>query len=154
MLLFTKFVVFTLILGVGGNTDNRTFAAEGHDLDSLLYDFLMELLVDFESERVICRQLDILTFDRETWKITATGCGPCFPPMVQLRSKTWKFSRVNSCVPACRAPACFCLGRLLVKYCMCLCVPNFFPFSYKIIGGVCAPRAPTGGRIALYHVLA
>eukprot|EP00884_Botryococcus_braunii_P008152 jgi/Botrbrau1/17338/Bobra.0015s0084.1 len=57
------------------SSQNRTFAATGHDLDSLLYEFLSELLVDFESDLFICKQISIKTFDRNEWRIEAQGCG-------------------------------------------------------------------------------
>ncbi len=62
-----------------GRSHGRTFEATGHDLDSLLYEFLSELLVDFESDFFICKQINIETFDRNEWRIVAQGCDTLEP---------------------------------------------------------------------------
>jgi SHS2 domain-containing protein len=56
----------------------RTYAAEGHDLPSLLYKWLDELLFDFSSDFFVPIELKITKFDREEWKIEADGRGEPF----------------------------------------------------------------------------
>jgi SHS2 domain-containing protein len=66
--------IFTSEAGITQLGGDREFEAQGHDLESLLHDFLTELLVDFESEGYfVCRELLITTFDRNNWKIVAKG---------------------------------------------------------------------------------
>ena len=52
----------------------RTYEAEGHDLQSLLFNFLDELLFAFATEFFVAKQLRITTFDRDNWRIVAEGC--------------------------------------------------------------------------------
>ena len=59
--------------GVRGCLERRQVSAEGHDLHSLLYNFLDEWLFQFNGEMFVCRRLAITSFDRDNWKITATA---------------------------------------------------------------------------------
>ena len=52
----------------------RQYEAEGHDLQSLLFNFLDELLFTFSTEFFVCKQLRVTSLDRERWRITAEGC--------------------------------------------------------------------------------
>jgi SHS2 domain-containing protein len=49
---------------------------EGHDEQSLLYNFLDELLFVFSTELLVCCELTVLTLDRATWKIRAFAYAP------------------------------------------------------------------------------
>lgn len=51
-----------------------TYEAEGHDLQSLLFNFLDELLFAFATEFFVAKQLRVTHFDREAFRITAEGC--------------------------------------------------------------------------------
>ena len=52
----------------------RAFEAEGHDMQSLVFNFLDELLFIFSTEFFTCKQLTITELDRENWKVRAEGC--------------------------------------------------------------------------------
>ncbi|EDV23546.1 uncharacterized protein TRIADDRAFT_27346, partial [Trichoplax adhaerens] len=53
--------------------------AEGHDLESLLYHFLDEFLFLFSAEPFfIAKNVKILKFDKENFRITAEGVGEIF----------------------------------------------------------------------------
>jgi SHS2 domain-containing protein len=53
--------------------------AEGHDMLSLLYGFLDEFLFTFNADpNFLSRKVHITSFDRENFKITATGYGETF----------------------------------------------------------------------------
>ncbi|KAK7602836.1 hypothetical protein V9T40_006810 [Parthenolecanium corni] len=59
--------------------DTLDIEAEGHDMDSLLYNFLDELLFNFCAEPYfIARKVEIKEFDRENFKIKARGFGETF----------------------------------------------------------------------------
>lgn len=51
----------------------RTFEAEGHDMQSLVFNFLDELLFIFSTELFTCKQLTITELDRDNWKVRAEG---------------------------------------------------------------------------------
>lgn len=51
----------------------RTYKAEAHDLQSLLFQFLDELLFTFSTEFIVCKELCIKEFDRDAWRIVAEG---------------------------------------------------------------------------------
>ncbi|KAK9917654.1 hypothetical protein WJX75_006918 [Coccomyxa subellipsoidea] len=57
---------------------SRYFDVEGHDEQSLLYNFLDELLFVFSTELLVCCELTVLTLDRATWKIRAFANGEKF----------------------------------------------------------------------------
>ncbi|EFN55786.1 hypothetical protein CHLNCDRAFT_14100, partial [Chlorella variabilis] len=56
----------------------RRYEAEGHDMQSLLFNFLDELLFSFSTEFFVPSQLRITSFDRQTWQIKAEGHGEKF----------------------------------------------------------------------------
>jgi len=55
--------------------DTHEIDVEGHDLDSLLYNFMDEWLFVFSTEWFICTEINITEFDKEKFKIKATGKG-------------------------------------------------------------------------------
>lgn len=57
---------------------HRRYEAEGHDLQSLLFAFLDEMLFGFGTEFFVCKEIRILELDRSAWKITAEGRGQMF----------------------------------------------------------------------------
>jgi SHS2 domain-containing protein len=57
---------------------HRTFSAEGHDLPSLLYHWLDELLFGFSTDFFVASSLRIVNFDREKWQIEAEARGEIF----------------------------------------------------------------------------
>lgn len=52
----------------------RTYEASGHDMHSLLFNFLDELLFVFSTELFVPAELRITKFDRSEWCIQASGC--------------------------------------------------------------------------------
>lgn len=59
-------------------TQEREFEVSGHDLQSLLFAFLDELLFSFNTEQFVCRDLEITEFDRAAHRIRARGVGERF----------------------------------------------------------------------------
>ncbi|GFR43523.1 hypothetical protein Agub_g4618, partial [Astrephomene gubernaculifera] len=58
--------------------ESRTYRMEGHDLPSLLYAFLDELLFVFATELFLAASVRITSFDRESFVIEAEGFGETF----------------------------------------------------------------------------
>ena len=59
--------------------DEQEITAEGHDMESLLFQFLDEFLFLFSAEPfLICKEVEILEFDRDNFKIRAVGRGEPF----------------------------------------------------------------------------
>nr|XP_033333393.1 protein archease-like isoform X1 [Megalopta genalis] len=60
-------------------TKVHNIEAEGHDLESLLFHFLDELLYMFSAEQfIVAKKVQITNFDRKNFKITATALGEEF----------------------------------------------------------------------------
>ena len=77
----------------------RTYEASGHDMHTLLFSFLDELLFVFSTELFAPKLLDISHFDQGGWHITATGCRPADPwnALVQKCSlRCDEFSRASN----------------------------------------------------------
>jgi SHS2 domain-containing protein len=51
----------------------RTYTASGHDMHSLLFNFLDELLFVFSTELFVPLELRITDFNRTEWQLEATG---------------------------------------------------------------------------------
>eukprot|EP00887_Chlorella_sp_A99_P007899 scaffold20.g7899.t1 len=56
----------------------RTYEAEGHDMHSLLFNFLDELLFTFSTEFFVCREVRVTSLDRGAFRIAAEGRGERF----------------------------------------------------------------------------
>ncbi len=50
-----------------------TIEVEGHDLESLLFNFMDEMLMAFCIDKMVCKQVKITEFDLENFKIKAQG---------------------------------------------------------------------------------
>ena len=58
---------------------NSRFSASGHDLDTLLFSFLDELLFAFSTDAFACRELCVLGgIDRGAFRLEAVGKGERF----------------------------------------------------------------------------
>ena len=55
----------------------RTYEASGHDMHSMLFAFLDELLFVFSTELFVPAELHISDLDRSAWRLQFTGCGRC-----------------------------------------------------------------------------
>lgn len=51
----------------------REFQVEAHDLQSLLFSFLDELLFVFSTDMLVCKSVRITTLDQEAWTLHAKG---------------------------------------------------------------------------------
>ncbi|KIZ00642.1 Protein archease-like protein [Monoraphidium neglectum] len=73
------FNYMTPLEGVGLDpAATRTYFAEGHDMHSLLFAFLDELLFVFATDMVVCREVEVLELDRGAHRICAVGHGERF----------------------------------------------------------------------------
>ncbi len=52
---------------------NIEFKVKGHDMQSLLYNYLEEFLFKFCSDYFCCKKATILSFDRENFEILVKG---------------------------------------------------------------------------------
>uniref|UniRef100_A0A1D2AFN4 Archease domain-containing protein n=1 Tax=Auxenochlorella protothecoides TaxID=3075 RepID=A0A1D2AFN4_AUXPR len=70
----------TPLTGMGEALDSppRKFQATGHDLHSLLFSFLDELLFVFNTEFFVCQTLSITSLDLEGFTLEAEGRGDTF----------------------------------------------------------------------------
>ncbi|KAK9862279.1 hypothetical protein WJX84_005309 [Apatococcus fuscideae] len=59
-------------------TLTRTYEAEGHDLHTLLFQYLDEMLFVFATEMFVPCKIAVTQLDRSSWKIKATGRGETF----------------------------------------------------------------------------
>ncbi|GMH38738.1 hypothetical protein BSKO_06622 [Bryopsis sp. KO-2023] len=72
------FNYMTPLDGIRPKASECTIEAEGHDMMSLLFAFLDEFLFVFHTEFLVCNEVEVLEFDRENWKIRASGSGERF----------------------------------------------------------------------------
>mmetsp|Transcript_36861 Transcript_36861/g.51192 ORF Transcript_36861/g.51192 Transcript_36861/m.51192 type:complete len:213 (+) Transcript_36861:273-911(+) len=61
-------------------TLTRSYTVQAHDMQSLVFAFLDELLFVFSTELLVCREIKVSTIDRSSWTVTAVGQGECFSP--------------------------------------------------------------------------
>ena len=78
----------------------RQVAAEGHDVQSLLYNFLDEWLFQFNADLFVCRRLKIISLDRTNWRIKSVGIGEPFelgrhPQGIEVKAITYSALRVT-----------------------------------------------------------
>jgi len=66
-------LLITIVTGVWVHALKFPSQWTGHDLHSLLFAFLDELLFVFSSEYIILKRVTVTSFDTEAFKITATG---------------------------------------------------------------------------------
>lgn len=71
------FNYMTPLEGIEG-AEERAFEAEGHDLDTLLYAFLDELLFCFLTDGFVCSRIKIEELDRASHRLRARGWGGVF----------------------------------------------------------------------------
>jgi SHS2 domain-containing protein len=74
--------------------------AEGHDLHSLLYNFLDEWLYQFNAELFVCKRVKVLALDRARWAIRSAGVGERFvlgrhPQGTEIKAVTYSAMRVT-----------------------------------------------------------
>lgn len=55
-------------------------APQGHDMDSLLFNFLDELLFEFHTGGFACRELRVTELDKTGFRLRAEGRGEIFRP--------------------------------------------------------------------------
>jgi len=68
----------TPLSGVRAGGEEREVEVRGHDLDSLLFNFLDELLFLFCTEFFVARELEVTALDQDSWSLTARGRGEIF----------------------------------------------------------------------------
>ena len=78
----------------------RQVSSEGHDLPSLLFNFLDEWLCQFNVELFVCRRLKVLSLDRENWAIESVGVGETFelgrhPQGLEVKAITYSAMRIT-----------------------------------------------------------
>ena len=59
-------------------TGSNTVEVSGHDMESLLYNYMDEFLFQFCTEGFVARRVEIVSFDREAFTISARGYGEKF----------------------------------------------------------------------------
>ena len=83
-----------------GATGRRTVSVEGHDLQSLLYNFLDEWLFQFNAESFVCRRIKITSLNCSHWTITSEGVGENFelgrhPQGTEVKAITYSALRIT-----------------------------------------------------------
>ncbi|EDQ91254.1 uncharacterized protein MONBRDRAFT_15006, partial [Monosiga brevicollis MX1] len=84
--------------------DSQTseFSVEGHDLMSLLYALLDEFLFRFSAEdNLVCREVEIVEFDTDNFKITVRGKGEVFdlakhPQGTEIKAITYSNMQIHT----------------------------------------------------------
>lgn len=89
-------------------TTEWEYEAQGHDIDSLLFGFLDELLFVFLTELHVCRSLRVTALDRNDWTIRAVGRGEKFDRSrhisgTEVKAITYSAMQINE--PAAGGPA-------------------------------------------------
>ena len=79
----------------------RQVSAEGHDLHSLLYNFLDEWLFQFNAELFVCREVRLTAaIDRDGWRVSSRGVGERFelgrhPQGTEVKAMTYSAMRIT-----------------------------------------------------------
>lgn len=78
----------------------RHYKAEAHDLPSLVYHWLDELLFEFSSDFFVPKSIKITKFDRENWKIEAEAEGELFDRQrhvsgTEIKAITYSAMQIN-----------------------------------------------------------
>eukprot|EP00013_Stygamoeba_regulata_P029915 CAMPEP_0177666180 /NCGR_PEP_ID=MMETSP0447-20121125/21446_1 /TAXON_ID=0 /ORGANISM="Stygamoeba regulata, Strain BSH-02190019" /LENGTH=146 /DNA_ID=CAMNT_0019172315 /DNA_START=20 /DNA_END=461 /DNA_ORIENTATION=- len=73
---------------------------EGHDLESLLYNFMDEWLFQFCTEFFICKEVSVTTLDCDHFKITSVGRGEIFErgrhvPGTEIKAITYSNMQIH-----------------------------------------------------------
>ena len=89
----------------------RRARSPGHDLDSLLFNFLDEFLFVFSTELIVSKEVEIVEFDRENFKIRAVGRGEPFdlekhPQGTEVKVRPTALLLATDC---CRVCVCACV---------------------------------------------
>mmetsp|Transcript_33978 Transcript_33978/g.95639 ORF Transcript_33978/g.95639 Transcript_33978/m.95639 type:complete len:147 (+) Transcript_33978:130-570(+) len=74
--------------------------AEAHDLDSLLYTFLDEVLFHFNGDYFVCKRVEITSMDLNKHRITAVGYGETFdlekhPQGTEIKAITYSNMQIH-----------------------------------------------------------
>jgi SHS2 domain-containing protein len=81
--------------------DEVEIRAEGHDLPSLLYSFMDELLFQFNGDYFVCKRVQIVSFERDTaWAIVAKGYGEVYDkskhtPGTEVKAVTYSAMQIH-----------------------------------------------------------
>jgi len=80
--------------------DSTIIEVEGHDLESLLYSFMNEFLMAFCIDKIVCKKITILHFDKENFKIKAKGQGEKFdkkkhPQGTEIKAITYSAMQIH-----------------------------------------------------------
>ena len=78
----------------------REVSATGHDLPSLLYNFLDEWLFQFNAEHFVCRRIKITSMEKKTFTISSIGAGETFvlgqhPQGTEVKAITYSAMRIT-----------------------------------------------------------
>ena len=78
----------------------RRVEASGHDMHSMLYNFLDEWLYQFNADLFACRRVKVLSIDRAAWRVTSLGVGEGFelgrhPQGTEVKAITYSAMRVT-----------------------------------------------------------
>ena len=84
----------------GPKVVKASYAAEAHDLPSLLYHWLDELLFGFSVDFFVPKMLKITRFDRDEWKIEAEAEGAVFDRQrhvsgTEIKAITYSAMQIN-----------------------------------------------------------
>jgi len=86
----------------GNDNDNKTrqFYAQGHDMQSLVFNFLDEILFNFTTDFFVCKNIQVTSLDTEHWKIEAVGKGEVFDQSrhvsgTEIKAITYSAMQIN-----------------------------------------------------------
>lgn len=97
----------TPLTGISITTDKehndnitRLFQAQGHDMQSLVFNFLDELLFNFATDFFVCKEIKVTSLDTEHWKVEAVGKGEVFDQSrhvsgTEIKAITYSAMQIN-----------------------------------------------------------